>query len=110
MLSGLIRVFSPTIDVLWVANQLTAPTSVPPCRNFSTVIDGSIASGKKALSEAGFASNATRDRLTLASVSSPRPSDNEPGFTSSCAATTDSTMPSVTASSVCCCMPRTDRL
>ena len=52
--SDLISVFWPTIDVLWVANQLTAPTSAVPCRNFSTVIAGSIAAGKKALSDAGY--------------------------------------------------------
>ncbi|CAM5404940.1 hypothetical protein SCALM49S_08102 [Streptomyces californicus] len=97
MLSGLISVFLLVIEVLWVANQFIAPTSSPPCRKRSTVIAGSIASGKAARSAAGLRSNAARERLTLALVRVPVPRLMVPGFRSWCASATESVMPSTIA-------------
>jgi hypothetical protein len=97
-LSGLTSVFSLVSEVAWVANQLIAPTSVFPWRKRSTVMAGSMALGNAARSEAGFRSNAVFERWTLALVSVPRPSVMVPGFRSSCASATDSTIPFTTAS------------
>lgn len=96
MLSVLIRWLPLLIDVPCVANQVIAPTSLPPCRNRSTVTAGSIESGKWPLS--GFSSKATLDRLALASVSSVRPSVSSPGARVSCAWPIASTIPATTAS------------
>lgn len=90
-------VFLLVIEVLWVANQLIAPASLSPCLKRSTVIAGSMPSGKAARSAAGLRSNASRERLTLALVRVPVPRLIVPGSRSSWAFVTESVMPSTMA-------------
>src|SRR5665213_1966094 len=86
--------------VLCVANQLIAPTALPSRSMRSTVVCGSIASGKNARSSSGSRSNALLERLTLASCNSPCAKESVADARSACALHAASTMPSTTAPNV----------